>query len=164
MNHFNLESWMNYAQGSDIDRMVMEDHLSACADCQVLYLEAVEHLGDLLPPLKDASAFALAAVNASSLPADAHRSAVPEPTPADKRKGSGFLSKPIYQYLVAASITLILAGSGAFQQLFELTSTVSRDREAGQRPALAEQWTEKAGAWLDQLPVKPGWKEEMNDE
>lgn len=162
MNHYTLDDWLKYVAGSEIDRTAMEAHLSECDACFALYLEALDRAGDALPSLPDAVSFAQVAVNAVRTYTASEQSTAA--ITVTKRINRGWLSKPIIQYVIAASITLVLVGSGAFQQLFEHYISVSRETQTGNAPARTEQWTEKAGEWLDKLPVKQGWKEGMNDE
>lgn len=139
--HFTKEEWTAYLHGAVIDRSLMESHLEHCAACQMVYVSAIEAQGESLPELADAGKFADEVDK--RLKAGAARRLKPKSSRA----------KPIVQYAIAASLTILLVGSGAFQQLFDTFENLSTQMESGTNPAIAERLTDKAGRWLDGLPA-----------
>lgn len=154
MSHYTKEQWEHFASGSEVVRGRMEEHLASCDDCLALYVEAVSSDHADRPRLRDVRAFAEAVIAA------AERTNRAEAEPRQSR----WFAKPVFQYLIAASITLVLVGSGAFEQLFDRFAEASRETADGNAPAISERWTDKASEWLDTLPVKQGMKEGINHE
>lgn len=147
MSHFSKEQWLSYVKGTEIGRASMEAHLQQCDECMELYMYALEDSAADLPQLTDLEQFASRA------------SAAAKRQRAGRTKQRGFLSHPLLHYTIAAGITIVLVGSGAFQQLFDRFSDLSRQTEQGSTTAISEQWTYKAGKWLDHIPAKNDKKE-----
>ena len=149
MTHYTKEQWMFYAKGNEIDREAMEAHLLQCDACMDIYLFAVDALGSELPELDNVGLFISQIQIESKLDRQPHVQPI---------KVSWFM-KPIFQYTIAASITILLVGTGAFQLMFDRFSDIHREAASGSS-GFSEQLTDQTSQWLDAIPAKKLTKKE----
>jgi len=141
--HYSAEEWTAYVLGKDIDRVSMETHLERCEACRMLYLGAVEEQSGALPELGDVAKFV----------DEVERRLAAQKTAKSGRQPAPGRPRPIAQYLVAASLTMLLAGSGAFQMLFNTFGNLVDHVEDVSSPAISQRLADSALSWLDGIPA-----------
>ncbi len=141
------------------------DRLPELHDQQAFALKVVELVSDRLPELTNQKLSALEAIAQSGdhLPKLPATKAIEQQTgelfqaiPAARAQPArrSWYMKPIVQYTIAASITIVLVGSGMFNQLFEGLSDLTRQTEYSEKATISEQLTNQADRWLDSIPNK----------
>ncbi|NOU95000.1 hypothetical protein GC093_17485 [Paenibacillus sp. LMG 31456] len=135
MKHYTLEQWDLYAgeRLSEEESLAYETHLSSCDSCLELYMQSLECAADSYPMLQADAEFAEAVMgrisreesmaSPASIPLELIKSSTVRRTPA-------FTRHPLFHYTVAAAITIILMGSGAFQSLTERIGHLETAAEA----------------------------------
>lgn len=163
--HFSKQQWMDFLLGADIDRAPMDSHLEHCESCRMMYIQVIETQGDHLPELADAGKFAddvarrlegRAAVKPSAAvktSAAGKLGAAGKPSATGKPSAASSRRRPLVQYAIAASLTILLVGSGAFQQLFHTLDHLTSQLEDGTKPAIAQRLTDHTVRWLDGIPA-----------
>ncbi|MDP5275339.1 hypothetical protein [Chengkuizengella axinellae] len=136
--HFTKQQWLNYIndQVSDTDRLEYEDHLYTCEQCLETYTQSIEDQTLNLPVIEDEPQFT---------------KQVMESIQPNKTK-QHFIHKPFFQYVVAASITLILMSSGVFERI-AMQQDHHRLDESQQRTAISEHLTHKVSDFLNEIPT-----------
>lgn len=143
--HAALEAWKAYIQGQlpleeeqRLEKMLLEDEESV-----LLYAEALSLLENEMPLMSEEELWLDELM--SALPA------VPEPS-SDHAKEPGkvaqWFAQPWLQYVIAASITLLLMTSGFFDALF------SRANEAMHHSndiSVSDQLMDTATSWFDKM-------------
>lgn len=137
--------WSDYIQGKlspkdekRLDRLAMEDIHAVEA-----YMQELERYEEALPKLPNREHFT-----------DQIMSAIPV---NDDNFGNKPLSKiaahrnhtlPIFHYLIAASITLFLLGSGVFDMM---SAQGSRTLDKSMDVSISDQWMNATTKWIDSL-------------
>lgn len=153
MTHYTVQQWQAYIQGDELDRASMETHLLECDACTDMYVLALEELNETLPQLTNITAFSDGVLERiKSLP-DYNTQNIQLLT--NKR----WYTNMFFHYTIAASLTILLVGSGIFDQIFERVSQISENTEQAQKTTVSDQLTNKAGQWLDAIPAKHVKKE-----
>lgn len=154
MTHYNDREWDEYVGGRSADGHAMEEHLAHCDQCLAAYLSAVERQAEP-PSLSDERQFVAAAL----LRADVAEQAALETAPLMPRAGERASGKqPLYankliQYIIAASITIILVGSGAFQHMIDSVSDLTASAENDNKQTVTSKMSDAANSWLDIVPA-----------
>ncbi|RLQ93762.1 hypothetical protein [Falsibacillus albus] len=135
MNHIPYEKWLLYVK-DELPRGMKneyEDHMYECDHCMALYMKAVEAWEDDFPAIRDG-----AAITNSIMDEIMQISTVISPAKEegysqqkDKIKTGAFHQKPIFHYVVAAAMTLLLMSSGIFQTI---SSYVNQFEQSAQQP------------------------------
>lgn len=147
MTHYTMQQWQAYIQCGEFDRTSMDTHLLECDNCTEIYIEALEELHEYLPQLMDRTAFTEGVLaQIGSLPNNYSRTH----QPISNKK---WYTNTLFHYTIAASITLVLVGSGIFDQMLDRVSQISQDTEQAQKTIVSDQLTNKAGKWLDAIPT-----------
>ena len=149
MRHYTKEQWVAYANSEEIDRSSMDDHLLECEQCLALYVDAVNVSAELMPELDNQDAFVADIMVSLQQPKE---------IPNDRFR---WLKHPMLHYVIAASVTLVLISSGAFQQLFDQASQWTRESEGVQSKPITQQWTDKASRLLDGITFNSERKDEI---
>jgi predicted anti-sigma-YlaC factor YlaD len=145
MTHYRIQQWKAYAQGGGVDRTSMDAHLLECEDCMELYVVSLEEVREDLPQISDITHFTERVLEQIQfLPK--HRI-----KRLDHRR---WYSNTLFHYTIAASLTLVLVGSGTFNQMIDRVSQISQDTEQVHQISVSDQLTNKAGKWLDAIPTK----------
>ncbi|CAG7652424.1 hypothetical protein PAESOLCIP111_06532 [Paenibacillus solanacearum] len=123
MTHIPLEHWKQYVEDAlaPAERERYETHLAVCDLCLEQYMLCLEQAEGLPLPV-DEAAFADIAMDRFdalwNVSQEQEREKAPQALPAVKRDVRlPLLHHPFFHYAVAAVITLILMGSGAFQTI-----------------------------------------------
>src|SRR5690606_13818515 len=100
MNHKSYENWLEYVRDelNEETREIYENHLYSCDHCLELYLKAVEAEEFQMPEMADSSSFADSIMHQVT--------ELKKPTSKPKRKISQ--KQTIFNYFVAAAVTLVL--------------------------------------------------------
>lgn len=154
--HYTEEQWYVYAGGTGTDRESMDAHLYECERCTALYMQVIEAISDQLPKLPDINPFS------AHIGERIEASAKTNPASAASRIRPRYkwFMKPVIQYTIAASLTILLVGTGAFQQLIHSLSQLTSEAEQGTKTVISVRLTEKADRLLDSIPAKyPNKKE-----
>ncbi|GIQ68969.1 zf-HC2 domain-containing protein [Xylanibacillus composti] len=132
-NHYDRLFWNAYIADTldEPERQRAEDHLLDCEACLALYLACVEEESPSMPALDPKQSEALAN--------DVVHALFPK-----KR----WFQHVIFHYAVAASITLLLMGSGAFDRM---THAVQLEQIVADKPTLTDKLMQTANGWLDEL-------------
>lgn len=148
MTHYTMQQWQAYIQGGEHDRASMDSHLLECVYCTENYLTVIEELQDYLPKVPNITTFTKGVLDQIEL--------LPNNNILNRQHltNKKWYTNMFFHYTVAASLTLILVGSGIFDQMFDRVSQISQDTEQDQLTSVADQLTNKAGKWLDALPAK----------
>lgn len=143
MNHYDRLFWNAYiADNVDAtERQHAEAHLLNCESCVTLYLACME--------AEQASVPALAPQQCEAMADDVLQALFPK-----KR----WFQQTLFHYAVAASLTLLLMSSGAFDRM---THAVQFTETASSEASLTDRLMQKAEGWLDALGSS--WKERMPD-
>ncbi len=153
MTHYTDQQWKAYIQGDELDRASMDTHLLECDACMDIYLIVVEDLHELLPEITNITAFSEGVLqHIKSLPTYSTKHS----QPMTHRR---WYTNMFFHYTIAASLTILLVGSGIFDQIFDRVSEISENTEQAQRATVSDQLTNKAGQWLDSIPAKQVKKE-----
>ncbi|NBI30044.1 hypothetical protein [Chengkuizengella marina] len=146
IDHFNKQQWLNYVtdQVSDTDRLEYEEHLYTCEQCLLTYTQCVEEMTSTLPVIE----------NEEDISKQVMNSIQPKET---KQK---LIHKPLFQYVVAASITMVLMTSGVFQQVAMQQDQF--EHETQDKPPVSQELTNKISDFLNDLPtnLRGGQKDE----
>jgi hypothetical protein len=154
MKHYTLEQWDRYTGDalSSEERLDYEMHLSSCELCLDLYMQSLERASGSYPDLADRAGLADAVMEqivqdqpiqpAPTLPPASMR-------PVTARTRPAFTRHPLFHYTVAAAITVILMGSGAFQSLTEKLGRMEPAVQAVEQEPASEQ----TGAGNGRTPV-----------
>src|SRR4051794_5778541 len=123
MNHATRQQWQDYVEGKleAAQHEVLEHHLYECDKCLELYMSAIDtsivrdytnpHL--LVPDSEAASTAAdriMAAIH--------NRGALYQ-----SNRRVSFIRHPLFQYTVAAAITMLLLSTGVFHNITKLTES-----------------------------------------
>ena len=148
MTHYTIQEWKAYIQGDELDRALMDTHLLECEHCSEIYLVAVEELHEDLPQLMNIEAFCHEVIRKIEL--------LPKKNTHINKHTTNkkWYTNTFFHYTVAASLTIVLMGSGIFDQMFDRVSQISHSTEQAQKTTVSEQLTNKAGQWLDAIPTK----------
>lgn len=111
----------------ETERTILEDHVFSCDVCLEQYMRRIEINEHHLPSL-------------SNLP--------DYPTVVASQEASVKKIRPFIHYAIAAAITFLLMGSGIFQQITGLASTIE-DAPKEQRASISQSIMDRALHWLD---------------
>ncbi|MGO4541458.1 zf-HC2 domain-containing protein [Paenibacillus sp. 2TAB19] len=146
---------------SEQERELVDGHLAECEHCLQRFMDAAQatHAESelLLPDMDILEQRVIAQLHAESEAAAAVKAVQSSPRHARRRS---WLQHPVAQYMIAASITLLLLGTGTFAGLSDKLSRL--DQEAVIQPPQAtehlpslpsESWSDRmvdrTGSWLD---------------
>ncbi len=153
MTHYTLNQWQAYIQGDELDRASMDNHLLECDACMEIYVIVLEELNEILPQITNIKAFSdKVFTEIKSLP---YKNTITQQAQSNKR----WYTNTFFHYTIAASLTILLVGSGIFDQMFERVSQISQQTEQAQKSMVSDPLTNKAGQWLDAIPAKHAKKE-----
>ncbi|MBW8349390.1 hypothetical protein K0H71_08035 [Bacillus sp. IITD106] len=121
MNHKSYENWLEYVRDelNEETREIYENHLYSCDHCLELYLKAVEAEEFQMPEMADSSSFADSIMHQVT--------ELKKPTSKPKRKISQ--KQTIFNYFVAAAVTLVLMSTGVFSQLMNMASSFENNEQ-----------------------------------
>lgn len=140
MAHYTYDEWVQYVRDELPEQMrrSFEDHLYSCDDCLELFMQAMEKAENELPSFEDDGSFA-----------EGIMEKVGEWNGTDKQdeKIVPFYQKTIFQYGIAAAMTIILMASGAFKPIFDFIES----NDDPQPPSITEEMMEKTIGWVDEL-------------
>ncbi|SDE32749.1 hypothetical protein SAMN02799630_05171 [Paenibacillus sp. UNCCL117] len=161
MTHVQEEVWLHYASDrlTPEERQLCEVHLEQCDECLELYMHALDkQSGDIPEP--DMERLTQAALSRW----DEYTGADPAGSTArcgsspDRDERRSWMRHPVFHYTVAASITLMLMGSGVFQVFTQQASAwgdIGSQLEKQQRPpSWSEQLMERTTGWLAAIRPK----------
>ena len=123
MMHIPYERWRLYVEDQlDEDkREKFEDHMYECAQCMALYMKAVEEQEESFPVMFDDVKITDRIMDEISKLSNSQRSAfLSVDGVSGHRKGNSPTSiyqKPIFHYVVAAAMTIILMSTGVFHSI-----------------------------------------------
>ena len=125
MNHFSESEWEAYVRNglSEAKREKMERHLYVCERCLETFVKTVEAYGDQPVGVPDGKRLTLGVMRK-----------IPE-------RKSRFWDNALVQYAVAASLTVLLFGSGAFHGLMDGSDRLT-------------QWVKGYAGWTEVLMDK----------
>jgi hypothetical protein len=118
-----------------------ESHLYACDACLQVYMDTV----DSLPQLSK--------VNAIPAIIDHIMGEIQSVT--EKKKQVPLIRRPLFQYGVAAAITLVLMSAGAFQGLSMQISHIESTTNKGEQESYSQKLMEKTVSMLDAIQTQP---------
>ncbi|MEX2414581.1 MAG: hypothetical protein WD424_00440 [Paenibacillaceae bacterium] len=153
MTHYTIQQWQAYIQGGEFDCTSMDTHLLECDDCTEFYLVALEELHEYLPELTNITAFTEGVLERIG-PLPKYKPITQQPI-ANKK----WYINTLFHYTIAASLTLVLVGSGIFDHMVDRVLQISQETEQAQKTSVSDQLTNKAGKWLDSIPAKHVKKE-----
>ncbi|MNZ71255.1 hypothetical protein D3C78_896130 [compost metagenome] len=136
--------WSDYILGKlppekeqKLENLLIEDE-----ETFQMYLHELEELKGELPTLGNQELFTHSII--SALPSSKKRGV----EQAVKSKVSSSRNLPFYHYLIAASITLLLMGSGFFDLLsIEAGQSMDRNRTV----SISDKWMNVTSKWMDSL-------------
>lgn len=185
--HISADEMRRYARGTlgVADRERVDAELLACETCLELFISVLAELSDagasepldvLLPEIPDIAAMEERVVADLSqfaarkpfgdIEAEGEASAVPAgPDQTARRRSAGRMSliqRPVVQYTIAASITLLLLASGALaeftrglEKLDESHAAMPAQTEIDMawknQPSWSDQLVDRTGNWLDSI-------------
>ncbi|NHN33789.1 hypothetical protein [Paenibacillus agricola] len=169
MSHGTLEQWLAYVEHrlSEGESDTWELHLEACDACMELYIQSLELASAAYPLLLHEAALAdnvMKAIQSSyDRPADS-LSRDKAASSISKRWSLGtwtWTRHPLFHYTVAASITMLLMGSGLFQSIAvggspeePLTSGTMQAEPAPMPISVSQQLLDKTIVMLDAIQPK----------
>ncbi|MNE26305.1 hypothetical protein D3C76_183020 [compost metagenome] len=142
----NVNIWGRYIEGklSSAEERKLEELLLKDEGAVHQYMKELELLEDSLPLLSDRDLFSDGVI--SALPSIG-KSAGPDSKGNSKAKANRW-NLPIVHYLIAASITLLLLGSGVFDLLsIEANQSVHKARNV----SISDQWMNATSKWIDSI-------------
>lgn len=146
MEHYSYEQWKKYIQ-DEVEEEVREryeNHLYRCDHCLEVYMEALDFAGDSTFPIMEQNAEFTDKVMDRIM--DLH--AVPiKPSGEDKKRR--FYQHVLFQYLLAAAVTLIFMSTGIFQSIIQYTEKIQRPSFQENRAELTNGIMDKTFAWRD---------------
>ncbi|MBS4179452.1 hypothetical protein [Lederbergia citrea] len=125
-NHKTFENWLQYVQEEleEKTRLEYENHLYSCDHCLELYVAALESNERNLPKMEDEWAFTDAIMQGIEKNQDEvttnDRVAAVKIEPNQKKK---LQQKTMFNYILAAAMTLLLMSTGVFSQLMNVIQT-----------------------------------------
>jgi len=128
-------------QGTPEERENWEDVLLEDEEALSLYMEMLDEFQEELPELEDQASF----VNKVMVGMEG-RIIVNEPRRAARNP---WYQRPIFHYIVAASLTLLFMSSGVFDRLMTGKMDVVLPKDSGL--SYSEQVMEKTSGWFEQL-------------
>jgi hypothetical protein len=150
--------WFAYI-GQQLDAHVTkeyEKHLYTCDACLQLYLEAIDASPQLtvINPTHAITEHIIAEIQPAKVESQARRSAaLVVITP--KKKQLPLTRRPLFQYGVAAVITLVLMSAGAFQGLSLTISHIESTTHKDQQESYSQRLMEKTVSMLDTIQTQP---------
>lgn len=126
MKHYTLEQWTRYVMQEPTmlqeEQLAYEEHLNGCDVCLELYMQSLDLASSSYPVWTGQQAAFERMMNELQPIVPQEAALSPEPLrkqePMEK-KFRAWLRHPIFHYAVAASITMLLMGSGAFQTIMD---------------------------------------------
>ena len=155
MTHYDDRDWNEYVNGCSANKSAMEEHLLHCESCLAAYLDAVEQQEET-QSIADMQQFVEAALLRADVAAQAETELHGHPTDAAKRaakRKQPLFANKFIQYIVAASITIILVSSGAFQHMIDSVSDLTASAEKHQKQTVTSKMSDAANSWLDIVPA-----------
>lgn len=135
--------WNDYIQGKlspmeekRLDMLIIEDIRAF-----QMYTEELERYEEALPQLPDRQGFTDRIMCAIPIDDEKYESKQSSKTTARRNR-----SNPIYHYLIAASITLFLLGSGVFDMM-SVQANRALDRPAND--SISDHWMDATTKWID---------------
>lgn len=118
VNHIPFEKWLEFVNDelNESDRRKCEDHLYTCDQCLQLYVQAIDYIEESIPLLRDAT-FTDDIIEHI------------ETRPIRQTNEDQIYKRKIVNYFVAAAMTIILMGSGAFTQLLDTVNRIDVDHQ-----------------------------------
>lgn len=142
MNHVNEAKWLAYVQHRlpENERAKLEEHLYSCDVCLDVFMSCLE-LADASMPLE------------AEHPAKAFDESVLRRIEIQPRaKGiRELLYRPLFRYAVAAAITALLMGAGAFDGLKGQLEKWQTLAPTTQQASISGRLTERTSDWLGKL-------------
>jgi anti-sigma factor RsiW len=149
--------WSAYI-GQQLDANVTkeyEEHLYTCDACLQLYMSAVHASPQLTVNITQAiTEQIMAEIQPAEVESPVKRNAVVVAiTP--KKKQVSLTRRPLFQYGVAAVITLVLMSAGAFQGLSMKISHIESATQKDQKESYSQKLMEKTVSMLDTIQTQP---------
>ncbi|WP_019640098.1 hypothetical protein [Paenibacillus fonticola] len=141
--------WDKYIQGEldEQERRHIENLLFCDAGALESYMEAIEAFEHELPQLQQEEEEALLEALMDALPRSPRKAAqsARRKTRVSKNR---WIGHPLFNYVIAASVTLFLLSFGVFDRL---TTGARHVLPPSSEPSLSEQILDKTSGWLDYL-------------
>jgi anti-sigma factor RsiW len=165
MKHYNVEEWFVYVKGhlSTDDQQMYEAHLYECETCLQLYMECVEKASTLEPELGSEADTATDATKPSYLE-EAWIEQIIQRIDIQKKelrthlnpaRKTALYQKPVFQYALAAAITIILMTTGIFQGITGgIEKQPSNQTKQTMGTSYTDQLMDKTVAMLDAIQLK----------
>ncbi|QYR19273.1 zf-HC2 domain-containing protein [Paenibacillus sp. sptzw28] len=164
MSHYSLEQWTRYVRQelSNEERQAYETHLGTCDHCLARYMQSLElNAEDSFPTLtKEAQADMAEVVMQHIGSAEIAPLSLSPDSSGKKSTGKSYTRNPLFHYAVAAAITFLLMGTGAFQTLAERVGKAETNIEASEaeqgeiRSSVSQIIMEKTIVMLDSIQPK----------
>lgn len=141
MNHVTEQQFQAYIADtlSTEDRTVIEDHMYHCDLCLEQYMTCIEHEAMNLPALPDDAEWTEHMMNIIS------DKSMEQPV---AESSQSIITKRFIHYTIAASITLCLMVSGAFQGVVGWTSSFS-DLSQRDSKSVSQHIVDRTFQWID---------------
>jgi anti-sigma factor RsiW len=133
-----------------------EEHLYTCDACLQLYMGAVDASSQLtvMNTTQAITEHIMAEIQPAKVETQAKRSATIV-TINPKKKQLPLTRRPLFQYGVAAVITLVLMSAGAFQGLSMTISHIESTTHKDQQESYSQKLMEKTVSMLDTIQTQP---------
>jgi predicted anti-sigma-YlaC factor YlaD len=158
VKHYSQAEWSLFIKGNldESERESQEQHLNECDQCLQSYMEAMEQTASL-PQLENEQLFT---DDLMKVIGEIKQEAT-VPTNA-RRKTKTNHRQTILHYTAAAAVTLLLMGSGVFQQMYMQSAQISIDTLKHREESLSDKLMKKASVMLNSihLPEKGGFESE----
>ncbi|MCS7460026.1 hypothetical protein N0M98_07700 [Paenibacillus doosanensis] len=162
MNHYTIQQWSRYVrqQLSADEQLQYEAHLGSCDQCLERYMQCLDASGEELPELPNSASVTISESVMRQIGKE--EALLTEPVEVRQRrpKTPAFFRHPLFHYMVAAVITILLMGTGAFQSLADRIGKAETNVEAAgmlqesSRPSVSHQIMDKTIGMLDAIQPK----------
>ena len=152
MTHYSYDEWMRYVKNelSEENQGMYENHLYSCDQCLDLYLKAVSEEEGLLPNLTNGNTFTdlvMKQVSETKLTIGQNMN--------EKRNGrKRFYQSPLFQYTIAAAMTILLMATGVFQSLTKYAENVQSPEFQKSETSVTTGLVDRTFAWMDSIVQK----------
>ncbi|MGP7819443.1 hypothetical protein [Niallia sp. 01092] len=145
--HYSFEQWLKYVKNEleEHERILLEDHLYTCDQCLDIYVTAVAEQETVLPTISDETAFT------DQIMMRISNEEAETKLEVKTKKRRRFYHSTIFQYTLAAAVTLILMSTGVFQSIIQHTENIQKAEIPTKKEAVTVGFVDKTFSWMDEL-------------
>lgn len=152
MSHFSKDIWQVYVTDhlTEEQREELEHHAQSCPPCSILWMESVQELSGELPRLEREKEWLQQLMCSAEGELRKYRKTRSFATVSNRKR---LWNRSLFQYLVAASLTIVLLSSGLFQALLTHTTHWTHAVQSEGDRSVSEQIVSTTSHWIDQMSV-----------